>query len=172
MFVAVVSRINDAENLRSRDEPEIQYEQRHPMGYRDSAIGIGDQREFGYPIPEERDGADVLELSPTARAIASSPAGFAIVLGWRSIRSPIPCGVHQERDGLCDNLPPDYITSVQSGGFYGWPWFYIGDHEDPHHRGEHPELKAKVIIPDVLLEAHSASLEMTFLQRNAVSQGL
>jgi glucose/arabinose dehydrogenase len=51
---------------------------------------------------------------------------------------------------------------VQPGGFYGWPWFYIGGHEDPHYRGEHPELRAKVIVPDVLLQAHSASLEMTF----------
>ena len=67
-----------------------------------------------------------------------------------------------ERDGLGDNLPPDYITHVQDGGFYGWPWYYLGDHEDPRHKGERPDLAGKVIVPDVLIQAHSASLEMTF----------
>ncbi len=48
-----------------------------------------------------------------------------------------------ERDGLGDNVPPDYITRVRDGAFYGWPWYYIGANEDPHHRGERPELKDK-----------------------------
>jgi glucose/arabinose dehydrogenase len=67
-----------------------------------------------------------------------------------------------ERDLLGDNLVPDYITHVESGGFYGWPWFYIGGHQDPRHAGKHPELAAKVVVPDVLLQPHDASLEMTF----------
>jgi glucose/arabinose dehydrogenase len=67
-----------------------------------------------------------------------------------------------ERDDLGDNLPPDYITHVQEGGFYGWPWYYIGGNEDPRLKGKHPELKDKTIIPDVLLEPHNASLELTF----------
>ena len=67
-----------------------------------------------------------------------------------------------ERDLLGDNLVPDYITHVEPGGFYGWPWFYIGAHQDPRHAGKHPELAAKVIVPDVLLQPHDASLEMTF----------
>ncbi|MGD0225265.1 MAG: hypothetical protein ABSF71_23295, partial [Terriglobia bacterium] len=67
-----------------------------------------------------------------------------------------------ERDLLGDNLPPDYITHVQEGGFYGWPWYYIGAHQDPRHAGKHPELRDKVIVPDVLLEPHNASLELTF----------
>lgn len=69
-----------------------------------------------------------------------------------------------ERDGLGDNLPPDYITHVQENGFYGWPWYYIGPNEDPHFKGMHPELKDKVIVPDVLLQPHNASLEMTFYE--------
>jgi len=69
-----------------------------------------------------------------------------------------------ERDGLGDDLPPDYITGVRDGGFYGWPWYYIGGHEDPHHRGQRPDLKDKVIVPDVLIQAHSASLEMVFYE--------
>jgi glucose/arabinose dehydrogenase len=67
-----------------------------------------------------------------------------------------------ERDLLGDNLVPDYITHVEPGGFYGWPWYYLGGHQDPRHAGKHPELAAKVIVPDVLLQPHDASLGMTF----------
>ena len=67
-----------------------------------------------------------------------------------------------ERDELGDDLVPDYITHVKDGGFYGWPWFYIGPNQDPRHEGKHPELKASVIVPDVLIQPHSASLGMTF----------
>ena len=67
-----------------------------------------------------------------------------------------------ERDELGDHLVPDYITSVKDGGFYGWPWFYLGAHEDPKYPGKHPELKEKITVPDVLLQSHSASLGMTF----------
>jgi mono/diheme cytochrome c family protein len=61
------------------------------------------------------------------------------------------CSVN-ERDALGDNLVPDYITHVREGGFYGWPWWYIGAHHDPRHQGKHPELKDKVIVPNVLLQ--------------------
>ena len=67
-----------------------------------------------------------------------------------------------ERDGLGDNLVPDYVTHVRENAFYGWPWFYIGNNEDPRHIGERPDLKDKITIPDVLLQAHSASLGLTF----------
>ncbi|MGC2776973.1 MAG: sorbosone dehydrogenase family protein [Bradyrhizobium sp.] len=67
-----------------------------------------------------------------------------------------------ERDGLGDDLVPDYVTRVKEGGFYGWPWYYMGDNPDPRHAGERPDLKGKITIPDVLLQAHSASLGLTF----------
>lgn len=67
-----------------------------------------------------------------------------------------------ERDELGENLVPDYISRVEEGGFYGWPWFYLGNHQDPRHRGEHPELAAKSIVPDVLVQSHSASLNLCF----------
>ena len=69
-----------------------------------------------------------------------------------------------ERDEIGDNLPPDYITHVQDGGFYGWPWYYTGGHQDPRFPGAHPELKDKVIVPDILLEPHDASLNITFYE--------
>jgi hypothetical protein len=69
-----------------------------------------------------------------------------------------------ERDALGDNLAPDYITRVKAGAFYGWPWYYLGNHEDPRHAGERPDLAGRVTVPDVLLQSHSASLEMTFYE--------
>jgi glucose/arabinose dehydrogenase len=67
-----------------------------------------------------------------------------------------------ERDDLGDNLPPDYFTSIKDGGFYGWPYSYIGDNVDPRVQPQKPELVAKAIIPDVLLGAHVAPLQFAF----------
>ncbi len=67
-----------------------------------------------------------------------------------------------ERDEIGEDLPPDYISSVKAGGFYGWPWFYIGNHPDPRHKGKHAEFADKVIVPDVLVQSHSASLNLCF----------
>lgn len=67
-----------------------------------------------------------------------------------------------ERDDLGDNLVPDYLTSVKQNGFYGWPYYYFGWHEDPKHKGERPELASKVIQPDVSLGPHTASLGLAF----------
>ena len=49
---------------------------------------------------------------------------------------------------------------MKQGGFYGWPWYYIGDNEDPRLAGHRPDLKGRTITPDVLLQAHSAPLGM------------
>ena len=67
-----------------------------------------------------------------------------------------------ERDSLGDDLVPDYITRIKEGGFYGWPWYYLGNHEDPRQAGERPDLAGQTLVPDVLLQSHSASLEMVF----------
>jgi glucose/arabinose dehydrogenase len=68
----------------------------------------------------------------------------------------------QERDGLGDDLVPDYFTSIKPGGFYGWPYAYIGPNEDPRRKGEKPELVKKTIVPDVQLGAHVAVLDALF----------
>jgi glucose/arabinose dehydrogenase len=93
------------------------------------------------------------------------------VFAW-GIRNPVGLALHprtgqlwtsvNERDALGDHLVPDYITHVEEGGFYGWPWYYLGPNHDPRHKGKRAELKDKVIVPDVLLQSHSASLDMTF----------
>ena len=69
----------------------------------------------------------------------------------------------QERDALGDDLVPDYFTHIQQGGFYGWPYAYIGPNEDPRNKGQRPDLVAKTIVPDVpLIPAHQAVLDFEF----------
>ncbi len=115
------------------------------------------------PNENEKDRADVLEFNPdgTGRRIYASgirnAVGIAVHPGtgelWGSVN---------ERDGLGDDLVPDYISRIKENGFYGWPWYYMGANQDPRHEGKHPELRDKVIVPDVLLQSHNASLEMLF----------
>lgn len=69
-----------------------------------------------------------------------------------------------ERDELGDNTPFEYATHVEEGAFYGWPWYFIGGNEDPRHKGARPDLKDKVTIPDVFMQAHSAPLQLVFYE--------
>ncbi len=116
--------------------------------------------------PGEKDRADILWCDPAKCVLSVYAYGIRNAGGGIAV-SPqtgeLWCSVN-ERDALGDNLVPDYITHVQEGGFYGWPWWYMGGHQDPRHKGKHPELKDKTIVPDVLLQPHNASLEFTFYQ--------
>jgi glucose/arabinose dehydrogenase len=130
------------------------------------AVGSASNVDDPDTTPEEKDRADILQFNPDgsekrvyAYGIRNAGGGLAI----NPKTNELWCSVN-ERDGLGDNLVPDYITRVQDGGFYGWPWWYIGGHQDPRHDGKHPELKDKVIVPDVLLQPHYASLEMAFYE--------
>ena len=113
--------------------------------------------------PEEKDRADILEFNPDGSAMRVYASGLrnAVGIAVNPLTGELWASTN-ERDELGDNLPPDYITHVQDGGLYGWPWYYMGGHQDPKHTGKHPELKEKVITPDVLLQPHFASLELTF----------
>jgi glucose/arabinose dehydrogenase len=75
-------------------------------------------------------------------------------------------GTVQERDGLGDDLVPDFFTSIKQGGFYGWPWAYVGPNPDPTHKGEGADMVKKTIVPDYLLGAHVAVLDHTFYGGN------
>jgi glucose/arabinose dehydrogenase len=116
--------------------------------------------------PGEKDRADILVCDPANCKLSVYAYGIRNAGGGIRV-SPqtgeLWCSVN-ERDALGDNLVPDYITHVQEGGFYGWPWWYLGAHQDPRHEGKHPELKDKAIVPDVLLQPHNASLEFTFYE--------
>ncbi len=122
-----------------------------------------DAQQLARLLGSEEHRADVLEFNPDGSGFRIYASGLRNCVGEaiNPTTGDLWCSTN-ERDGLGDNLPPDYLTHVQDGGFYGWPWYYIGDHQDPHHKGERPDLADKVIVPDVLVQAHSASLEMTF----------
>jgi glucose/arabinose dehydrogenase len=150
LLISVGSGSNVGENMGKKNPHDIQlWETEHGLG---AAWGSETHR------------ADVLVTDPEGheplRAFATG------------IRNGVGLAVNQEtgdlwvstneRDGLGDDLVPDYITRVKKGGYYGWPWYYVGNHEDPRHAGERPDLAGKATVPDVLLQAHSASLEMTF----------
>jgi glucose/arabinose dehydrogenase len=115
--------------------------------------------------PEELHRADVLEFTPEGKFVKVYAYGIRNCVGEavNPITGTLWCSTN-ERDALGDNLVPDYITHVEEGGFYGWPWFYMGGHQDPRLAGKHPELQSKVLTPDVLLQPHFASLEMLFYE--------
>jgi glucose/arabinose dehydrogenase/cytochrome c553 len=127
------------------------------------SVGSASNVDDADTTPAEKNRADVLEFNPDGSEMKVYAYGIRNCVGMaiNSLTGELWCSVN-ERDALGDNLVPDYITHVQEGGFYGWPWWYMGGHQDPRHEGKHPELKDKVITPDVILHPHNASLELTF----------
>ncbi len=113
--------------------------------------------------PQEFHRANVLEYTPGGKFVNIYASGIrnAVGIAVNPITGQL-WGSVNERDALGDNLVPDYITHFEENGFYGWPWYYMGSNQDPRHKGKHPELIGKVIVPDVLLQPHNASLEMVF----------
>ena len=115
--------------------------------------------------PEEKDRADVLVFNPdgSGKRIYASGVRNAVGIAINPTTGEL-WGSVNERDALGDNLVPDYITHFEDGGFYGWPWYYIGKNQDPRLPNSHPDLLARMLNPDVLLQPHFASLEMTFYE--------
>jgi len=107
--------------------------------------------------------ANILECNPDGsglRVFASgirNPVGLAFEPKTAQLWTAV-----NERDLLGENLVPDYTTHVQDNGFYGWPWYYIGGHHDPRLKDSHPDLRAKMVTPDVLIQPHSAPLGFAF----------
>ena len=154
MFVSVGSQSNVAQSMEHKSAAEIRaWEADHALG----AAWDGETRR-----------ANVLSFAPDGsdgRIFATgirNCVGMAVQPGTGDLW----CATN-ERDALGDNLVPDYVTRVKEGAFYGWPWYYIGDHEDPRHAGERPDLAHKVTAPDVLIQPHSAPLQMTFYDGTA-----
>jgi glucose/arabinose dehydrogenase len=118
---------------------------------------------LGASFGDEQGRADVLAFDPDGknqRVYATgirNCSGLAVQPGTGALW----CAVN-ERDGLGDDLPPDYVTHVAQGAFYGWPWYYLGDHQDPRHKGERADLAKSITTPDVLIQAHSAPLGIAF----------
>lgn len=107
--------------------------------------------------------AAILSVNPdgTGEAIYASGLRNPVGMDWAPASDVLWTSVN-ERDGLGDDLVPDYITSVKKGGFYGWPYSYFGKNEDPRLKGQKPELVAEAIVPDVAVGAHTASLGLAF----------
>jgi glucose/arabinose dehydrogenase len=130
-------------------------------------VSVGSHSNVDDPdtTPAEFHRADVLEFTPEGKFEKVYASGIRNCVGEtiQPVTGELWCSVN-ERDGLGNNLVPDYVTHVQEGGFYGWPWYYMGGNQDPRHAGKHPELKSKVITPDVPVNPHMASLEMLFYE--------
>lgn len=111
--------------------------------------------------------AAIHRFNPDGTAPETVASGVRNVIGlrWYPGTETLWAAV-QERDGLGDDLVPDYFTAIQFGGFYGWPYAYIGPHEDPRRKGERPDLVAKTLVPDVWLGAHVAVLDVLFYTGN------
>src|SRR5579871_6393792 len=167
MFVSVGSGTNVAEDMPRKNAVELRdWAASHALG---AAWGRETQRADVLVF-------DVAALSPASAGADASARGAPPIFatGLRNCAGltvqpgtgALWCTVN-ERDLLGDNLVPDYSTHVQAGKFYGWPWYYLGDHEDPRHAGERPDLAGKVVIPDVLYQSHSAPLSLAFYTRSS-----
>lgn len=111
------------------------------------------------PLPR----ATILEMNPDGSQVRPFATGVrnAVGLTFRPGTRELWASVH-ERDMLGDDLVPDYVSRIQEGGFYGWPFAYTGPNADPRRQSERPDLVAKTIVPDVLLQSHSAPLGLAF----------
>ncbi|MEO8406430.1 MAG: sorbosone dehydrogenase family protein [Chitinophagaceae bacterium] len=131
-------------------------------------VSVGSGSNVGEHGPEnEIRRANILEINPdgSGERVFASGLRNPVGMDWEPVTGALWTAVN-ERDNLGDELVPDYITSVKDGGFYGWPYSYFGQHEDPRMKGQHPELVAKALIPDVPVGAHTASLGLAFYKKN------
>lgn len=119
-------------------------------------------------IEKEYKRAAILEINPdgSGERIYASGLRNPVGMGWAVGTKTLWVAVN-ERDELGDDLVPDYVTSVKEGGFYGWPYSYFGQHEDPRVSEKRPDLVAKAIVPDIPLGAHTASLGLAFYTQKA-----
>ena len=151
MLLSIGSATNVATEIGPQPpEPIAQWEARHGLG---ASWGV------------ETDRATVMAFDVDGKNRRTYATGLRNCVGMLVYpgTGDVMCTVN-ERDALGDNLPPDYLTRVKQGGFYGWPWYYIGDNEDPRLKGQRPDLKGKSIVPDVLIQSHSAPLGMVVYQ--------
>jgi glucose/arabinose dehydrogenase len=150
MFVSVGSASNVAESMPKKTPAEIAaWEKQHGLGT---------------AWDSENNRAVVLDFdaaSPAQATVYAAGIRNCVGLTVQPQNGALWCTTN-ERDGLGDDLVPDYSTRVARGQFYGWPWYYLGSTEDPRLKGERPDLAGKVSVPDVLYQSHSASLSMTF----------
>ncbi len=125
--------------------------------------------ENGIEAEENRAGILEIDLKTGASRVFASGIRNPNGMGWNPVTGELWTAVN-ERDELGDNLVPDYMTSVKDGGFYGWPYSYYGQNVDERVDPQNPDLVAKAIIPDYALGAHTASLGLTFYEKDLIPQ--
>jgi glucose/arabinose dehydrogenase len=151
LFITVGSASNFADGAMPTKTPEEikQWEKENALG-----AAWGSETRRANILVTSPDGKEPVKIFATG---IRNPVGLAInpTTGdlWTSTN---------ERDLLGDDLVPDYVTRVKEGGYYGWPWYYMGNHEDPRLAGIRPDLAGKATVPDVLLQSHSAALGVAF----------
>lgn len=124
-------------------------------------VSIGSETNAEVEKDERRAAISVYDPDGKNHRIYAAGLRNPIGLAWNPKTGELWTAVN-ERDGLGDDLVPDYVTSVKDGAFYGFPYAYIGQNEEPRRKGENPELVKKTIVPDVLLTSHSAALGIAF----------
>ncbi len=150
MYVAVGSQSNVAEDMPKKPVAEAKsWEATHGLG---AAWGNEENRAnvLVFDVGSDKPGKVFASGIRNCVSLTVQPGNGAL---W--------CTTN-ERDMLGDDLVPDYTTRVKAGAWYGWPWYYMGNHEDPRHAGERPDLAGKVTSPDVPFQSHSAALNLTF----------
>lgn len=126
-------------------------------------VSVGSESNVSAGEPPER--AAILEMNPdgSGKRVFASGLRNPVGLAWNPASGALWTAVN-ERDGLGNELVPDYITEVRAGAFYGWPYSYIGKHEDPRRKGERPDLVARATVPSLLIQSHSAPLGIAFYE--------
>jgi len=169
LYVAVGSLSNIAEKMAKKTVDEARsWQAQEGLG----AAWDNEENRAQVRVFEVRGGA---ADDPAAGTSADTP-GRAYATGLRNCTSmtlqpgsgEVWCTVN-ERDALGDNLVPDYATRVEEGAYYGWPWYYLGNREDPRSAGERPDLAGKMTNPDVPFTSHSAAMSIKFYNATAGS---
>jgi hypothetical protein len=154
LFVSIGSSTNVAPGMPKQTPEEIQaYEKTHGLG-----AAWGDEENRAVVRVFDPEGKNIRNYATGLR----NCSGMAMQPGTDTLWC-----TGNERDHIGPNLAPDFLTTVRDGGFYGWPWYYTGDNEDPAHPGERPDLKGKVIVPEVLIQPHSSTLGLVFYDADA-----
>lgn len=124
-------------------------------------VAVGSRSNVSPGEPERRAAISRYNPDGSGYELFASGTRNPIGLRWYPGTDTLWAAV-QERDALGDDLVPDYFTTIQQGGFYGWPFAYIGPNEDPRNKGQRPDLVKKTIVPDVPLQSHVAVLDCLF----------
>ena len=128
-------------------------------------VSVGSGTNVDVEKSDEKDPrrAAILEMNPDGSGMRVFASGLRNPIGmdWQPESGALWTAVN-ERDALGDDLVPDYITQRRDGAFYGWPYSYFGQNEDPRKKGERPDLVAKAVVPDFAVGAHTASIGLTF----------